>query len=377
MIKTNLLKSIMLCVAAGLMISQSMAQVVTSPRNPSPAAEVKQTVGLSTVTINYSRPNVILNETDRTGKIYGTGNPAPYGYSDPFPGFGSGNKWPWRAGANENTTISFSHDAKVEGKPISAGTYALFMALKEDGGATVILSNNAGSWGSFFYDEKENAMTAEIQSKDILQTNRLTYNFIDIDNSSMVVALDWEKKRFPFKVEFDATNIVLSSMRGELRGTGGFGWQGYNAAANYALNNGGDLEEALAWADKSIAGTSNFNNLNTKASILTKMEKADEAKKTMDIAMEQGNPFQIHQYGRTLIGQEKFDEALEIFKFNSEKHKDTWPVNYGMARGLSAKGDYKGALKYLTKALENAPGKPQKDAVQANIDKLEKGEDIN
>ena len=71
------------------------------------------------------------------------------------------------------------------------------------------------------------------------------------------------------------------------------------------------------------------------------------------------------------------DEALEIFKFNTEKHKDTWPVNYGMARGLSAKGDYKGALKYLTKALENAPGKPQKDAVQANIEKLKKGEDIN
>jgi len=366
----------MLCVAAGLMLSQSMAQVVTTPRNPSPAAEVKQTVGLSTVTINYSRPNVILNETDRTGKIYGT-TVAHYGYNDPFPGFGSGNKWPWRAGANENTTISFSHDAKVEGKPISAGTYALFMALTEDGGATVILSNNAGSWGSFFYNEKENALTADIQSKDIPQTNRLTYNFIDIDNSSMVVALDWEKKRFPFKVEFDANNIVLSSMRGELRSTGGFGWQGYNAAANYALNNGGDLEEALAWADKSIAGTSNFNNLNTKASILTKMEKADEAKTTMDLAMEQGNPFQIHQYGRTLIGQKKLDEAIEIFKFNAEKHKDTWPVNYGMARGLSAKGDYKGALKYLTKALENAPGKPQKDAVQANIDKLEKGEDIN
>ncbi len=366
----------MLFMAASLMISQSMAQVVTQPRNPSPAAKVKQTVGLSTVTINYSRPNVILNETDRTGKIYGT-TVAHYGYNDPFPGFGSGNKWPWRAGANENTTISFSHDAKVEGKPISAGTYALFMALKEDGGATVILSNNAGSWGSFFYDEKENALTADIQSQEIPQTNRLTYNFIDIDNNSMVVALDWEKKRFPFKVEFDATNIVLSSMRGELRSTGGFGWQGYNAAANYALNNDGDLEEALAWADKSIAGTSNFNNLNTKASILTKMEKADEAKKTMDLAMEQGTVLQIHQYGRTLIGQKKLDEALEIFKLNTEKYKDTWPVNYGMARGLSAKGDYKGALKYLRKALENAPAQANKDNVQANIEKLEKGEDIN
>lgn len=377
MIRTNLLKCVMLCMAAGLMLSQSVAQVVTTPRNPSPAAEVSQTVGLSSVTINYSRPNVVApNGTDRTGKIYGT-NVAHYGYKILFPGFGSGNPYPWRAGANENTTISFSHDAKVEGKSISAGTYGLYMALNEDGSATVVLSTNTTSWGSFFYDEKENALTADIQSQDIAQTNRLTYNFIDIDNSSIVVALDWEKKRFPFKVEFEASSIVLSNMRNELRSTGGFGWQGYNAAANYALNNGGDLEEALAWADKSIASTSNFNNLNTKASILTKMEKAEEAKTTMDLAMAQGNPFQIHQYGRTLIGQKKPDEALEIFKFNAEKHKNTWPVNYGMARGLSAKSDYKGALKYLKKALENAPGQPQIDAVQANIDKLEKGEDIN
>ena len=107
MIRTNLLRSVMLFVAACLMLSQSVAQVVTSPRNPSPAAEVKQKVGLSTVTINYSRPNVVApNGTDRTGKIYGTGSPAHYGYNDPFPGFGSGNKWPWRAGANENTTIT-------------------------------------------------------------------------------------------------------------------------------------------------------------------------------------------------------------------------------------------------------------------------------
>ena len=100
-------------------------------------------------------------------------------------------------------------------------------------------------------------------------------------------------------------------------------------------------------------------------------------RQTMDLAMAQGNPFQIHQYGRTLIGQKKLDEALEVFKFNAEKHKETWPVNYGMARGLSAKGDYKGALKYLRKALENAPAPANKTNVQANIDKLEKGEDIN
>jgi tetratricopeptide (TPR) repeat protein len=189
--------------------------------------------------------------------------------------------------------------------------------------------------------------------------------------------LDWEKRRFPFNVEFDVAPIVLASMRNELRSTGGFGWQGYNTAANYCLSNNTNLEEGLKWAEASIANTSNFNNLNTKARIQTALGKSDDAKQTMDLAMEQGNPFQIHQYGRILIGQEKLDEAMEVFEYNAKKHENTWPVNVGLARGLSAKGDYKGALKYMQKALENAPAQSNKDNVQANIDKLEKGEDIN
>jgi|GEM_PF-7102175 len=106
-----------------------MVQVVTSPRDPSSAAEVSQTVGLSKVTVNYSRPHVISpTGVNRTGKIYGT-NVAHFGYAKPFPGFGSGHPFLWRAGANENTTITLSDDAIIAGKPIAAGTYGLFMAL--------------------------------------------------------------------------------------------------------------------------------------------------------------------------------------------------------------------------------------------------------
>ena len=166
-------------------------------------------------------------------------------------------------------------------------------------------------------------------------------------------------------------------MRNQLRSTGGFGWQGYNTAANYCLTNNTNLEEGLKWAEASIVSSSNFNNMNTKAKILTELGKTDEAKETMDLAMEQGNPLQIHQYGRTLIGEKKLDEAMKIFEYNSNKHENTWPVNVGLARGFSAKGDYKAALKYMQKALENAPQQFNKDNVQANIEKLKKGEDIN
>jgi len=371
-----LVKSLLLSLAVGFAFSQSLAQIVTSPRDPSPAAKVSQKVGLSTVTIKYSRPSVVSpNGTDRTGQIYGTAV-AHYGYQQAFPNFGSGNDFPWRAGANENTTITFSDDAKVEGQDVAAGTYALFMAVSESG-ADVIFSRNAESWGSFFYDENETALKVAIQSEEIQNTPRLTYNFVELSKSSITVALDWEKRRFPFKVEFDVAPIVMASMKNELRSTGGFGWQGYNIAANYSLANNLDLEQGLKWAEASIGNTSNFNNLSTKAQILTAMGKSDEAKETMDAAMEIGNPFQVHSIGRSLIAQNKLDEAMEVFEYNAKKHENTWPVNYGMARGLSAKGDYKGALKYMQKALVNAPAQFNKDNVKANIAKLEKGEDIN
>jgi len=71
------------------------------------------------------------------------------------------------------------------------------------------------------------------------------------------------------------------------------------------------------------------------------------------------------------------DKALEVFKTNAKKHKDIWHVHYGLARGYSAKGDFKNALKHLKKALENAPNAASIGRVQANINSLEKGEDIN
>ena len=102
------------------------SQGVTTPRAPSPAASVSQTIGISKITIDYSRPAV----KDR--EVYGS-NLVHYGYKNL--GFGTSEAAPWRAGANENTTITFSDEATVEGQTIPAGTYGLFMALNQDGTA--------------------------------------------------------------------------------------------------------------------------------------------------------------------------------------------------------------------------------------------------
>ena len=97
----------------------------------------------------------------------------------------------------------------------------------------------------------------------------------------------------------------------------------------------------------------------------------------MDEALPLATIFEVHQYGRTLIAQGKKEKALEVFKMNAEKHKNTWPVDVGLARGYSAVGDYNKALKHLKIALNRVPDAANKAAIESNLSKLEKGEDIN
>src|SRR5215510_9176517 len=110
-----------------------VAQPITTPRTPSPGASVTQTIGISTVTVSYSRPSVRGREI--WGKL------VPYGWNKDKT-FGAGNDSPWRAGANENTTIEFSHDATVQGKAVPAGSYGLFFVINQDNSGEVILSKD-------------------------------------------------------------------------------------------------------------------------------------------------------------------------------------------------------------------------------------------
>ena len=349
-----------------------LGQRITAPRAASPAAEVTQTIGISTITINYSRPSV----KDR--EIWGT-NLAHYGYKNL--GFGSATAAPWRAGANENTIITFSDNATVEGKSIPAGTYGLFMGLNEDGKVDVIFSKNTGSWGSYFYNENEDQLRVSVESTDNNPTERLTYDFINIDKSSATAVLDWEKRRIPFKVSFNVDEIVIANAEDELRNFTGFFWTGPASAAQYALANDVELDKALVWADQSIATQKNFNNLSLKAQILNKQGKTDEAKVVMDEAIKDptAQAFQLHAYGRQLIASGDKSKALEIFLYNHKANDGVWPTNYGLARGYSANGDYKKALKYLKIALTKVPENDTQNQpiIEANIQKLEKGEDIN
>ncbi len=359
-----------LAVCLMLFIAIDLDAQIKTPR-ASQMANVNQTVGISEVTINYSRPSV------RGREVWGT-QLAHYGFQNL--NFGTSKAAPWRAGANENTVITFSDDATIEGKPIKAGTYGLHIALQENGNATIIFSNNATSWGSYFYDEDEDELRVEVSMTDIPHKELLTYEFIAVDNTSTTVALQWEKKAIPFKIGFDVTNIVMNDISNKLRDQTGFTRQTWEQAAQYALG-AGDTERALEWVNNAQSGwffsQKTFANAQLKSAILNQMGKSAEATAEIESVLDIATVIETHQYGRQLIASGNIDKAERIFKDNAKKNKNVWPTQYGLGRLYSAKGDYKSALKYLEKALANAPNPGSKGNVQANIDKLKKGEDIN
>jgi len=334
-------------------------------------AEVSQRIGITDISIKYSRPSVKGREI--WGKL------VPYGMNNL--GFGTAKESPWRAGANENTVIKFTDDVQIEGKELKAGKYGLHMVIHENGKATVLFSENYGAWGSYFYDPAEDALQVEVNTKEAPHTEQLTFMFNEVDANSAVVSLNWEKKQVPFKVDVDVSKIVLADIRKKLQNAPGFNRQTWEQAANYALNNDGDLNEALGWIDGAIAGQffsqKTFNNLNIKAQIMNKLGRPEEAEKVMDEAMSMGTVFEIHGYGRQLIAQGQKEKALSIFKKNAKMNKGNWPVDFGLARGYSATGNHKTALKHLKIAAERAPDQPNKDAIASYLVKLENNEDIN
>jgi tetratricopeptide (TPR) repeat protein len=348
MLKLSTFLSAMLLTA---LISTSNAQgVITTPRTPSPAASVTQTIGISTVTVSYSRPSV------RGRKIWDS--LVPYGYN--VQSFGAGNSAPWRAGANENTTIKFSDDAKVEGQPVSAGEYGLFFVINNDNTGEVILSKDYKSWGSFFYDSTHDLMRAKIQLRDIPETEMLTYNFINDKKNSAELVLNWEKKQFPVKIEFDVDKIVMDNAREQLKNTVGFSWQGYASAANYALQNNVNLDEAVTWVNQAVAQNSNFTTLNLKSNLLRKMGNTDEADKTLDAAIQASTENELNLYGYQLMNQGQTDKALEIFLLNTKRHPESANVWDSLGEGYVTKGDKKNAVASFKKSLSLNPPAPTK-----------------
>jgi hypothetical protein len=354
-------------------VHSSNAQMDLPPSGGNPRATISEEVGITSITIKYSRPDV----NKREGKIYGEGGTFPVSYGFTTVNLNTNkNTQPWRAGANENTTITFEHDVKVEGKDIKAGTYGLHMAVYADK-VTLIFSNQADSWGSFFYDEKYDALRVDVKPVALDKSVEwLKYEFIEHREKYCVIALQWEKLSIPFKVDVDVDNIVLARMRDQVTGQRGFNAFNLQAAAGYFINKNINLDEALAWAQRA-ALTKTFSTLSTLGNAYTKLNRLKEADSTMNEALVYANVNQYLNYSRTLITAKRLDRAQEILTAAQKKFGDSYILNSAFMSYHSAKADYKKALEYANKALVQAPNDAAKTAMNTNIAKLKEGKDVN
>jgi len=332
------------------------AQTITTPRTASPAASVSQTVGLSVVTVNYSRPSV--RERTIWGKL------VPYGYNkEPF---GNGSAAPWRAGANENTTITFSTDVKVEGKPVPAGSYGLFVAVFDNNTAEVILSKDYQSWGNFFYEPKNDQLRIKINTKESAFTELLTYDFDEVTANSTVLTLKWEKKQFPVKLEFNVEDVVMDNASTELMGSKGFNWQAYNSAALYALQNDTHLKQADTWSAKAVSLNPSFTTLNVRSQVMEKSGNKALADSLSAAAYKSATEAEVNAYGYQLLNQGKHDKAIEVFIMNTKNYPKSANCFDSLGEAYATKGDSKNAIANFKKALSMNPS----EAVKANSEKF-------
>ena len=357
------------------LLSPSFAQVMPltlEPDGGNRKASVSEQVGIVKITINYSRPGV----KGREGKIWNT-RVAHYGFEDL--GHGTTNAAPWRAGANENTTISFSHPVRVEGKDLPPGTYGFFIALG-DQESTLIFSKINTSWGSFYYDSTQDALRVTVTNQKLDQSVEwLKYEFIEQKDDGITVAMSWEKRMIPFKIWVDRKALQMAAFINDFRTTRPY--YDFIDAANWCIQSNYGLEQALQWMDRAIyfrvMGEKNFRTLSTKANVLMKMSRVDEAKKVMQEALPMGTMVDVHYYGRQLLTMNQVDEAFKVFKANYDKYPNQYTTNVGMGRAFSAKGDYKKALTYMEAALQQAPDAGSKNNLQAMITKLREGQNVN
>jgi len=341
--------------ACSTAVPTSFAQsaMLKLPRE-SQRAEVSQRIGITDITILYHRPLVkgrkIMDVIAADGKI-------------------------WRAGANENTTIEFTDAVTIEGQALAKGLYGLHMIPGEPEW-TVIFSKNATSWGSFSYNQAEDALRVSVKPHPDEMHEALTYDFDDPTATGVTIVLRWDRIAVAVKVGVNTPEIVAQSLRDQLRGRVQYEWQPWNEAAGYLLDHKLNADEALKDADQSIQIEERFENLMSKARALDVLGRSAEATAARTKALETGTALQVHSYGRQLQRQGKQEEAFAVFRGNIKKYPDVWFVHSEVARIACAKGDFDTAVKEMKIAAAGADAQ-NKPAFEALIKRLEAKEDIN
>jgi len=271
-------------------VSQVSAQNATLrlPR-PSQKASVMQTIGVTDVTITYSRPGV------KGRKIWGdppAAAPAGTATLDdsrtrlkdaPIVPYGH----VWRTGANEATTFMVTDDVLINGQKLAAGTYSLHTIPGKDEW-TIIFNSDAGQWGSFTYDEKKDVLRIKAKPQMVADNEEwLSFDIPEVTPNSARVNIRWEKVSVPFTVEVPNMEALMRTKIDAAVAANPTDWRIPLQVANYYANNS-KQDEALSWADRSIKVKETYQNLATKAQMLYAAGRKDEAIALAGQAIERG-----------------------------------------------------------------------------------------
>lgn len=283
-----LIFALLLC---GCYAQNALAQAPAALRLPRPSqkASVMQTVGVTDITITYSRPGV------KGRKIWGDAPAAaaagtatlddsrarakdapivPYGHV-------------WRTGANEATTFTVTDDVLINGQKLPAGNYSLHTIPGRDEW-TVIFNSDAGQWGSFSYDEKKDVLRVKVKPQMVADTQEwLLYSFPVVTGNTAQVLIRWEKVAVPFTVEVPNVEALMRTKIDAAIAANPTDWRIQLQVANQYANDE-KWDEALKWVDQSIKIKETYQNLASRAQLLYAAGKKDEAMTVAEQAIKRG-----------------------------------------------------------------------------------------
>ena len=255
----------------------AQAPTVKLPR-PSQKASVMQTVGVTDITITYSRPGV------KGRKIWGDAPAAAAAGTATLDDARSRVKDApivpygrvWRTGANEATTFTVTDEVIIGGQKLAAGTYSLHTIPGKDEW-TIIFNSDAGQWGSFTYDEKKDVLRVKAKPQMVADNQEwLNFSFPMTTENTAQIVIRWEKVAVPFTVEIPNVEALMLAKAEQTIAANPTDWKLPLAVARQYRNEK-KWDTALAWADKSIKIKETYDNLAVKTQILAAAGRKDEA----------------------------------------------------------------------------------------------------
>jgi hypothetical protein len=250
-----------------ILTTSAFAQQMRTPR-PSPSATLMQTVGLTDITIKYSRPSV------KGRAIWGA--LVPYDKV-------------WRTGANEATTITFSDDVTVEGQKLPKGTYSLHTIPGQTQWG-IIFNSVADQWGSYSYDATKDVLRVNVTPQPAPHSELLTFEIPEMTTDTAKIAIRWEKIVVPFTINTDSTARTMTQFKNAMQPD----WRTPYGAANFAFDNKGVATDAeiASWLDQSLKANQNIANLYLRARLAERSGNKADAVRYGEMAIAAATPQQ-------------------------------------------------------------------------------------